>query len=121
LSACATTEPAILLVEDLENDAILVRLAFERAGIGHRIYCVPGGLEAIAYLNSDPPYQDRNRYPMPSLLLVDVKMPRMDGFELLRWIRERPEFEKLPVVMLTGSNEPREEDTAYKLGATSFW
>jgi CheY-like chemotaxis protein len=120
LPASAPTQRSILLVEDQENDAILIKLAFERARVGYPIYSVPGGLQAIAYLSGDPPYQDRFRYPLPLLLLLDIRMPGVDGFEVLKWIRQRPEFEKLPVVMLTGSNETRDAHTAYQLGATSF-
>jgi CheY-like chemotaxis protein len=120
LSASAPTQRSILLVEDQENEIILMKLALGRAGLNYPIHSVPGGLEAIAYLNGDPPYQDRTRYPLPGLVFLDIRMPLMDGFAVLRWIRQRPEYEKLPVVMLTGSNEIRDANTAYQLGATSF-
>jgi CheY-like chemotaxis protein len=108
------------VVDDQENDSILTRLGLERAGLKHPIYSVLGGLEAIAYLNGDPPYRDRGRYPLPLLVLLDIKMPRVDGFEVLRWIRQQPRFADLPVVMLTGLEDGREANTAYQLGASSF-
>src|SRR5579859_31510 len=120
LPASAQTQRLILMVEDHENDVILMKLALQRAGVNYPVYSVPGGLEAIAYLSGDPPYQDRTRYPLPALLFLDLRLPRMDGFEVLRWIRQRPEFEKLPVVMMSGSSEIRDAATAYQLGATLF-
>ena len=110
----------VLLVDDEEKDVLLTRLALERAGLELSVYSVPGGLEAIAYLNGDPPYQDRFRYPLPALVLLDIQMPRMDGFEVLRWVRKQPNFANLPVVMLTGSHTKTVAETSRLLGATSF-
>jgi len=111
----------VLLVDDEENDVLLTRLALQRAGLELPVYSVPGGLEAIAYLNGDPPYQDRSRYPLPELVLLDIQMPHMDGFEVLRWVRKQPNFANLPVVMLTGSRTESVMETARLLGATSFF
>ena len=99
----------------------MIRLSLQRAGLKFPIYSVPGGLEAIAFLNGDPPYQDRARYPLPTLVLLDIRMPRMDGFEVLRWIRLQPQFRELPIIMLTGSEAKRDADAAQKAGATSFF
>ena len=111
----------VLLVDDEEKDVLLTRLALERAGLELSVYSVPGGQEAIAYLNGDPPYQDRFRYPLPALVLLDIQMPRMDGFEVLRWVRKQPNFANLPVVMLTGSHTKTVAETSRLLGATSFF
>jgi DNA-binding response OmpR family regulator len=94
--------------------------ALKRAGLKLPIISVPGGREAMAYLSGDPPYADRNRYPLPSILLLDIKMPPIDGFEVLRWLRHNSKFERIPVVILTGSESNQDEKTAYQLGATSF-
>jgi len=112
--------PVILLVEDCENDIFLITRAFERAGVKTVLKSLRGGLSCIAYLNGDPPYEDRTTYPLPELVLLDIKMPRTDGFEVLRWIRQQPAFARLTVVMLTSSDEIRDVNLAYQLGANSF-
>src|SRR5438874_12976040 len=113
-------ERIILVVDDNEDDVTLIRRAFERAGLTHRIQSVHSGIEAIAYLDGDPPYKDRFRYPLPDMVLLDIKMPATDGFEVLRWIRQQQELSKLCVVMLTTSDQIRDVNQAYQLGATSF-
>jgi CheY-like chemotaxis protein len=120
VSAARPYNQSILVVEDEDNDAILLKRALQRAGITLPIFILPGGAEAMAYLSADPPYQDRGRYPFPSLLFLDIRMPRVDGFEVLRWIRQNPQFDNLPIIMLTGSSEKGDSDKAYQLGATSF-
>jgi CheY-like chemotaxis protein len=120
LPASAPTSSSILLVEDQETDVNLIAAAFKRAGIKHPIVSVRGGLSAMAYLKGDAPYHDRSRYPLPALVLLDVRMPGVDGFEVLRWIRQQPTFARTPVVMLTGSDSISDAGSAYQLGATSF-
>src|SRR6516164_1910746 len=116
----ASSQRLILLVEDNQDDVLLVRRAFERAGVGEGIRSVPSGMEAIAYLEGAFPYSDRCKYPMPDMVLLDIKMPGTDGFEVLRWIRQRRELLDLRVVMLTSSDEIRDVNRAYQLGANSF-
>ena len=111
---------SILLVEDQENDTILIKLALSRAGLKQPVFGVASGLEAMAYLSGDPPFHDRYRYPEPVMVLLDIRMPGVDGFEVLRWIRHQERFKDLPVVMLTGSDAIQDANTAYSLGATSF-
>jgi CheY-like chemotaxis protein len=112
---------SILLVDDHENETLLTKLRLQRTGLHLPIHSVPGGLEAIAYLNSDPPYQDRVRHPTPAVVLLDIQMPHMDGFEVLCWIRKQPNLSNLPVVMLTGSQTKTVAETARLLGATSVF
>jgi CheY-like chemotaxis protein len=120
LSVSAPLQQSILLVEDQENDTILIKLALARAGLKQKVVGVASGLEAMAYLSGDPPFQDRSRYPEPAMVLLDIRMPAVDGFEVLRWIRHQAKFNDLPVVMLTGSDTIQDANTAYSLGANSF-
>jgi CheY-like chemotaxis protein len=113
-------EPVVLLAEDNQDDAVLIRRAFQRAGLKRRIQIVPNGLEAIAYLNGDGPYDNRDEYPLPDLVLLDIKLPIANGFEVLGWIRHQWEFLHLCVVMLTSCDEIHKVNQAYRLGANSF-
>ncbi len=115
-----TGEPIILLVDDNPDDILLVRRTFQRAGSQHRLLALTSGLDAIAYFQGAPPYGDRAKFPLPDLVLLDIKMPACDGFEVLRWVRHQLQFAQIPVVMLTSSDEIRDVNLAYKLGANSF-
>jgi len=111
---------SILLVEDDPNDALLIQRAFAKAGATSGLYWVEDGEEAIAYLAGEGRYGDRRRYPYPALMLLDLKLPRKSGFEVLNWIRGRPRIRRLPVVVLTSSSEHRDVDLAYDMGANSY-
>ena len=89
----------VLLVEDSEDDAILMRHAFDDLGPPRRLHWVNNGNEAILYLCGHRQYSDRNQYPIPALILLDLKLPMQIGFEVLRWIRSYPAFATLPVVV----------------------
>jgi len=110
----------ILLVEDDENDAMLLRMAFEKNAIANPVQWVKDGLEAVAYLNGDGIYADRTKHPFPEVLLVDLKMPRMSGLELLAWISEHPEFRIIPTIIMTSSRQELDIENAYKLGANTY-
>src|SRR4051812_22677364 len=88
----------ILLVEDREDDIVIIRKSFGKAGLLNPLQVVRNGEEAVAYLMGDKPYANRGEYPLPDLILLDLKMPRMDGFEVLTWIRTQPGIRGLPVV-----------------------
>jgi CheY-like chemotaxis protein len=110
----------ILLAEDDEDDILLVRTAFKEAGITSPLHVVRDGDEAIAYLKGVGRYSNRAEFPLPSLLLLDLKMPRTNGFEVLQWIRSDPDLRALRVVVLTSSEELCDVNEAYHLGANSF-
>jgi len=123
---CVTTKsimaqrPVILLAEDREDDILLVRKAFETSTMDCQIQVVRDGEEAILYLSGEGKFRNRAEFPMPNLILLDLKMPRVDGFEVLRWIRQHRELGNLRVVVLTASHQIRDVNQAYQLGANSF-
>jgi CheY-like chemotaxis protein len=94
--------------------------SFEKAGIKNPIQVVGNGEEAVAYLSGVGEYSNRKDYPLPELILLDLKMPKMDGFEVLKWIRTHPDLFQLRVIVLTSSDDIRDVNHAYKLGANSF-
>jgi CheY-like chemotaxis protein len=110
----------ILLVEDREDDVILVRKAFEKASLPNPIHVVRSGEEAMAYLKGQHQYANREEHPLPDLILLDLKMPKIDGFEVLAWIRDQPGIRGIAVVVLTSSDQIRDVNKAYALGANSF-
>ena len=110
----------ILLAEDDENDILLVRRAFNQANILNPLQVVRDGQQAIAYLGGEGIYADRTQFPVPTLLLLDLKMPRKNGFDVLEWIRSQPELRCLRVIVLTTSESIRDVNRAYQLGANSF-
>src|SRR5579862_9390544 len=95
----------ILLVEDNEDDIILIERAFAKARLINPLQVVRDGEEAIAYLSGEGVYNDRDRYPFPLMLLLDLHLPRKNGFEVLDWLRHRPEAAELTVVVLTSSTD----------------
>ena len=111
----------ILLVEDDSNDALLLQRAFRRAQLTNSLHVVKDGEEAIAYLTGDASYRERERFPLPSLILLDLKLPGKSGLEILAWIRKQPApLAELPVIILTSSRQTADIDQAYKLGAHSY-
>ena len=110
----------ILLAEDDPNDTLLIKRAFQKAGLGQLLKTVSDGEQAIEYLRGIGEYADRAVYPLPFLLLLDLKMPGTNGFEVLQWIRSQPELKRLLVVVLTSSNLQADVDRAYDLGANSY-
>lgn len=111
---------AILLVEDDPNDVLLVKMAFQKSIAGLRIHAVTNGHEAVQYLQGVGAYADRNANPFPEFVLLDLKMPLMDGFEVLRWIRAQPIIKRLPVIVFSSSLHEGDATRAYEEGANSF-
>ena len=113
-------EAIILLVEDQANDYLLIRKAFDKGGVGNPLFVVASGEEAITYLSGEGKFRNRREYPLPDLILLDLKLPGMDGFDVLRWIRSEPGLNTLVVVVLTSSDQVYDVNEAYKIGANSF-
>jgi CheY-like chemotaxis protein len=99
---------------------LLIQRAFQKAGLHNLLKIVADGDQAISYLSGKGPYGNRERFPLPFLLLLDLKMPGTDGFEVLQWVRSEPELKRLLVVVLTSSNLQADVDRAYELGANSY-
>src|SRR5436190_12090392 len=116
----ALRDSAILLVEDDDADILLLRRAFRNARIANPLIEVRDGQAAIQYLSGEGPYADRIRYPIPFLILLDLRLPKLSGFEVLAWIREQPELVDLIIVVLTGSDHVPDVSKAHELGANSY-
>jgi CheY-like chemotaxis protein len=113
-------EPLILLVEDRDDDVVILQRSFQQAGIANPMQVVRDGEEAVAYLSGTGKYAQRKEFPLPQLVLLDLKLPRLDGFEVLRWVRMQPALSGLRVVVLSSSENIRDVNLAYALGANSF-
>lgn len=109
------TDPLILLVEDNEDDVFLMRRALKAAGILNPLQVLEDGMQAIAYLAGEGEYAERQKYPVPAVVFLDLKLPHKSGFDVLEWMRERRE--NPPVVVLSSSNSPNDEKRATALGA----
>ncbi len=116
------TNDVILHVEDDANDVELVGMAFRKTKAPGRLLVVNDGDQALRYLNGDGIYTDRDSFPFPSLMLLDLKIPRTSGLEVLAWARshERPHIKRMPIVVLTSSNQARDIERAYDLGVNSY-
>jgi CheY-like chemotaxis protein len=119
IPACLTSPP-FLVAEDEESDVYFLRRALQKAGVANPLMAACNGHEAIRYLEGDGPFSDRVRHPLPALLLLDLKMPVMGGFEVLAWLEGRPEVKRFPVVVLTSSEEPADQEKARRLGAADY-
>jgi len=110
----------ILLAEDLEDDAIATQRILKKAGVMNPIVVVPDGEEAILYLDGVGMYGDREKYPIPVVLLLDLKMPKRGGLDVLGWCRAQKRMESLLIVILTGHQDVSMMHNAYAMGAHSF-
>ena len=110
----------ILIADDSENDVLMLRRAFSQAGVVVPMQAVNDGEEAIAYLKGEGRFANREEFPLPDLFLLDLKMPRKNGFDVLESIRTQPSLVQMRVVVLTTSEEIRDVNRAYMLGAASF-
>jgi CheY-like chemotaxis protein len=110
----------ILIAEDNDDYVVLLRRSLQKGALLNPVFVVRDGEETIAYLKGEGKFADRYEYPLPTLLLLDLKMPGKNGFEVLEWIREQPGLRRLRIVVLTTSDSPQDIDKAYELGANAF-
>lgn len=115
-----TASRAILLVEDNEDDLFLMKRALLSARIVNPVLVVETGQEAMDYLGGVGKFADRDSYPLPAAVFIDLKLPFVLGYEVLAWIRRQKEFESLVVIVLTSSNEASDLNRCYSLGANSY-
>ncbi len=118
--AKTTMKAPILIAEDDDADVFLLRLACERAGVPNPLVVAADGREAIRYLQGEPPFSERAKHPLPALFLLDLKMPILDGFDVLEWVGRQPDLKQLPVIILSSSGEPRDREKARALGACDY-
>lgn len=116
----ARSEPVILVAEDNDNDVVMLRRAFEHLGVMAPLQFVSDGQQAMAYLQGNGKFANRDEYPLPDIMLLDLKMPRTSGLEFLEWWRKQQSLAPIRIVVLTTSEEIRDVNAAYRLGASSF-
>jgi CheY-like chemotaxis protein len=110
----------ILHVEDDPNDVLLVGRAFRKAEFSADVKVVNDGEQAVSYLSGTNHFAEREKFPLPALVLLDLKLPRKSGLEVLSWIRNQPGLKRIPVVMLTSSKQPVDINRAYDLGVNGY-
>ncbi len=114
------TGATILVADDDPNDIFFLKHAFAKAGHGFQVMDVPDGERVIDYLSGTAPYEDRSRFPLPSLLLLDLKMPKVNGFEVLAWLQREKRLDSLKVVVLSSSGLANDKQKAKSLGAHDY-
>lgn len=115
------SDSLVMLIEDDPADVRLIQRAFRKMGTKVTMVRLTNGDDAVAYLAGEAPYENRTAYPLPSVLLLDIKLPRRSGFEVLSWLRrQKSNLRRLPVVMLSSSRHAADINRAYDLGANSY-
>ena len=112
--------PLVLVVEDDQDHATLIRAAFKSQDVRFPFRVFGDGQEAIDYLCGEPPFEDRTRNPLPAVIILDLKLPRVSGFEVLEWLQGKPRLQDIPVLVFTSSSNPEDAERAYSLGAQAY-
>ena len=120
MSTWPKKELKILLAEDDPDDAEIFQLAIKRSGLATRVMVTHDGQETIDYLSGNDPFHDRTKFPFPNLLIMDIRMPNVDGFHLLTWLRTHPQCSVVPTLIFSASDQPNDVRKAYQLGANSY-
>jgi CheY-like chemotaxis protein len=110
----------ILLVEDSPDDVLLIERAFQKSDLRHPLRSVTDGQKAIEYLEGIDDYSDRDTFPFPGLVILDLKMPGVGGFDVIQWMRRHPQAKLVPIIVLASSSLPADVNRAYELGANAF-
>jgi CheY-like chemotaxis protein len=110
----------ILLVEDEENDALLLQRALRKNKVTNPVHWMKDGVEALDYLSGQGPYSERSQYPFPQMIILDLKMPRMTGLELLAYLQQHPELRVIPTIVMSSSQIQEDIEKAYDLGANTY-
>jgi len=116
----STKAGAVLVVDDDPNDVFFMHLGFKAAGLPQALHIAVDGQQAIDYLAGNGLFADRAQHPLPALVLLDLHLPGLSGFEVLRWLRQQPQFQSLPVVILTASDREADKAQAQQLGANEY-
>ena len=119
-TADSVESKTILLAEDEETDEIMFRFAMRTAGLNFSLVVARDGQEVVDYLAGNGTYSDRKKYPLPSLLILDLKMPKLTGFDVLAWLKSRPDL-NIHAVVLSSSSYPEDIQRAQKLGAREYF
>jgi CheY-like chemotaxis protein len=110
----------VLIAEDDDDDAFLLQHAFRNLGLKNPIQVVRDGEQVLRYLGGSGGFVDRHQFPFPSVLFLDIKMPKMDGFAVLEWIRDHPEYHLMPTLIFSSSSHPADVTRAYQCGANAY-
>jgi CheY-like chemotaxis protein len=110
----------ILIAEDDQNDVFILKRALRTAGFNNPFHISKDGADVMSYLKGEEPYSDREKHQFPRVLFTDLKMPNVDGFELLQWLKDHEEYSVIPRLVLSSSQQPQDIERAYQLGANSY-
>ena len=113
-------QKTILFLEDDENDILLVRRVIKKLDLNANFRFCQDGTEGLKYLKGEGKYADREEFPLPSLIILDIKLPKVSGLEVVRWIKKQEDHKNTPVIMLSSSGQPGDILKAYEFGANSF-
>ena len=111
----------ILLAEDDPDDALIFRMMFKRATLPHILHVVGDGEQVIEWLSGENQYADRNKFPLPQIVVLDLKMPKKTGLEALEWMRSQEGLEKLTTIILSSSDDQKDVARAHELGTTTYF
>jgi CheY-like chemotaxis protein len=119
IAAMENGPPTLLIVEDNEDDIFFMERIFKQMGARCDLRFVRDGVEAVEYLSGKGRFEDRVKNPLPTIILMDLKMPRMNGFEVLEWMQKQPEIKLIPTIVVTSSTMQEDVTRAYRAGANA--